>query len=59
MKIIKINNYIKCDTVLCNKLAEYKISTNSYKGDFYMCCNCFSEFQKLFKRTNTINEKNK
>lgn len=59
MKITKIKNYIKCDSILCNKIAEYKISANSYKGDFYMCSNCFNEFQKLFKRTNSNNEKNK
>lgn len=57
MNVTKINNYIKCDTVLCNKIATQKISTNSYKGDFYMCCECFNEFQKLFKRTASNNEK--
>ena len=58
MKLQKINNLIKCDVVMCNKTASYKISTNSYKGDFYFCNNCFSEVQKLFKRTTLKNEQN-
>ena len=59
MNITKIKNYIKCDSILCNKVAEYKICTNSYKGDSYMCINCFTDFQKLFKRTASNNEKSK
>lgn len=57
MNITRIKNYIKCDSVLCNKIAIYKISANSYKGDYYMCSECFNEFQKLFKRTPSNNEK--
>lgn len=59
MNITKIKDYIKCDSILCNKTANYKISANSYKGDFYICIECFNEFQKLLKRTNSNNEKNK
>ena len=59
MNITKIKNYIKCDSVLCNKIAMYKINSNSYKGDSYICTDCFNEFQKLFKRTSSNNEKNK
>ncbi len=57
MNITTIKNYIKCDSVLCNQIANHKISTNSYKGDFYMCSKCFNEFQKLFKRNTSNNEK--
>ena len=56
MKLQKINNLIKCDTVMCNQIANKKLSTNSYKGDYYFCERCFNELQKLFKRTNLKNE---
>ena len=56
MKIQQINNFIKCDTVMCNEIANHKLSLNSYKGDFFMCQKCFSEAQKLFKRTSLKNE---
>ena len=59
MNIMKIKNYIKCDSILCNKIAIYRITTNSYKGDSYMCLDCFNEFQKLFKRITSNNEKAK
>lgn len=58
MKIQQINNFIKCDTVMCNEIANHKLSLNSYKGDFFMCQKCFSEAQKLFKRTSFKNEQN-
>lgn len=59
MKITKINKIIKCDTILCNKNASYQISTNSFKGDYFICENCYSEYQKLFKRINLKDEQPK
>lgn len=41
---------------MCNKIASYKLSTESYKGDSFLCEECYSRFQKLFKRTNLKNE---
>ncbi len=56
MTITKIKNNIKCDSVMCNQLANFKISANSYKGDYFLCSNCFNEFQRLLKRNNLKNE---
>lgn len=51
MKLTKINKPIKCDTVMCNKTSLYEIISNSYKGNMYLCETCFTNFQKLFRRT--------
>lgn len=56
MNLQIINNNIKCDTVMCNQIAKYQLSTNSYKGNSFFCQKCFSLIQKLFKRTNTKND---
>lgn len=56
MTLLKINKLIKCDTVMCHKNATFKISTNSYKGDTFLCETCFNSLQKLLKRTITKNE---
>lgn len=56
MKLIRINKIIKCDTVLCHKNAIFKICTNSYKGDIFLCENCFKTLQSILKRTIIKNE---
>lgn len=56
MKLSKINKLIKCDTVMCNQIATNLLSTNSYKGDIFLCDLCFAQIQKLFKRTTIKNE---
>ena len=50
MKISKIFKEIKCDTILCNKTAEYELGLDSYKGNYFLCEKCFKNLQKLFKR---------
>ena len=35
MKIKKINENIKCDSILCFNNDKYEILTNSYKGNEY------------------------
>lgn len=52
MTISRISKLIKCDTVLCNKNANFEIVSNSYKGNIYMCEDCFKTLQNTFKRTN-------
>ena len=50
MKIFRITKNIKCDTVLCNKNADFKIDSMSYKGEIYLCEDCFHAIQKIFKK---------
>jgi len=50
MKISKILREIKCDTILCNKDANYELELDSYKGNYFLCEKCFKNLQKLFKR---------
>ena len=57
MKINKIIDNIKCDSILCFNNAVYEIQTNSFKGNQYLCLNCFKKYQKLFKEQNKANEK--
>lgn len=57
MKINKINENIKCDSILCFKNAQYEIITNSYKGNEYLCEDCYKKYQKLFKEIKKENEK--
>ena len=56
MKISKIVKLIKCDTVLCNLNAKYELVSNSYKGNIYLCEDCFKSMQNTFKRTSCKNE---
>ena len=56
MIINKINSNIKCDSVLCFKSAGYEIQSNSYKGNQYLCENCYKQYQKLFKENKKNNE---
>ena len=56
MILNKITSNIKCDSVLCFKNASYEIKTNSYKGNQYLCENCFKQYHKLFKENKKINE---
>ena len=56
MKIRQINENIKCDSILCFQNAIYEILTDSYKGNQYLCVNCYKKYQKLFKETKKINE---
>lgn len=51
MTISRISKLIKCDTVLCNQNANYEIVSNSYKGNIYLCEDCFKTLQNTFKRT--------
>ena len=57
MKIKKINENIKCDSILCFNNAKYEILTNSYKGNEYLCEDCYKKYQKLFKEIKNENEK--
>ena len=57
MKINRVTENIKCDSVLCFNTASYEIQTNSYKGNQYLCNNCFKKYQKLFKELGKSNEK--
>lgn len=56
MKIQQINDNIKCDSVLCFQNAQYLILTDSYKGNQYLCLDCYKKYQKLFKENKKINE---
>ena len=56
MKISSINENIKCDSILCFNNANFKIETNSFKGNQYLCNNCFKKYQKLFKDQTKKNE---
>ncbi len=56
MKINKINKYLKCDSILCFNNASFEILADSYKGNQYLCNDCFKKYQKLFKDTKKENE---
>lgn len=56
MKINKINKNLKCDSVLCFNNANFEILADSYKGNQYLCNDCFKKYQKLFKDTKKENE---
>ncbi len=56
MTITKLTKQIKCDTVLCDGFAMYKLCTKSYKGDSYLCEKCFNELKNIFKRIHNKNE---
>ena len=57
MKLNKINKSLICDTVLCNKLSSFQIETGSYKGNMFLCEDCFKNLSNIFKRS-TKNEQN-
>ena len=57
MKINKIQENIKCDSILCFNNANFEISTNSYKGNQYLCNSCYLKYKKLFKELKQNNEK--
>ena len=50
MKIININQNIRCDYLMCDKNASYKIELNTYKDDLYLCRNCYKNLKSLFKK---------
>ena len=56
MKISKLVENIKCDSILCFNHASYEIQTNSYKGNQYLCLDCYKKYQKLFKDQKKTNE---
>ena len=56
MKINKLTEIIKCDSILCFNNATFEILTNSYKGNQYLCINCYKNYQKLFKEQKKTNE---
>lgn len=56
MKINKLTEIIKCDSILCFNNATFEILTNSYKGNQYLCINCYKKYQKLFKEQKKTNE---
>lgn len=56
MKINKISQNIKCDSVLCFNNAKFELLTDSYKGNQYLCETCYKKYQKLFKDTKKDNE---
>ncbi len=57
MKINKSNNIFKCDIVGCNKNSTFEIKTGSYKGDLFMCENCFKQLRNLLKKESTNESK--
>ena len=57
MKINKVFQNIKCDSVLCFNNASFELETNSFKGNQYLCNNCFKNYQKLFKEQKNSHEK--
>ena len=57
MKINQIDSNIKCDSVLCFESASYQLITDSYKGNQYLCKNCFNKYKNLFKDIKKQNEK--
>ena len=57
MKITKINTPIKCDSILCYQNATIEIAANSYKGNQYLCDNCFENYKNLFKQVRQTSEK--
>ena len=57
MKISQVNESIKCDSILCFKNATFVIEANSYKGNQYLCKDCFKKYQKLFKEQKKSDEK--
>lgn len=59
MKISKPVFITKCDTVMCNKKAIFKLETNSYKGDTYLCESCFKNLLNSLKRLINKNETKK
>lgn len=42
---------------MCFKTACYEILTDSYKGNQYLCENCYKNYQKLFKETKKTDER--
>ncbi|MBQ8425334.1 MAG: hypothetical protein IJX17_04875 [Clostridia bacterium] len=56
MKITNVYNKIKCDVVLCNDDAKFEFITNSYKGNSYLCENCFNAMKNTIKKVATKNE---
>jgi len=50
MKIININQNIRCDSLMCNKNASYKIELNTYKDDLHLCQNFYKNLKLLFKK---------
>ena len=59
MTIEKITNNIICDTIGCNTLSTYVITTNSYKGNIILCTQCFKKLQNITKRIKDNNELSK
>ncbi len=56
--IVKIiTERMKCDTVTCNQDAICVIYTNNYKGNLFLCGECFEKYRKLFKESMYKNEK--
>ena len=56
MKLNRIKENIKCDSVLCFQNANFEIITNSFKGNQYLCNDCYKKYQKLFKESAKANE---
>ena len=56
MKINKLADKLKCDSILCFNNASFEIETNSYKGNQYLCLNCYKKYQKLFKEHKKTDE---
>ena len=53
----KIFDTIKCDTVMCNDNAVFKLETNSFKGNTYLCLKCYNDLKNLFKKDIKTNVK--
>ena len=56
MKISKINQQVKCDTVMCHELSTYVLEIESYKGNLYLCESCFKKLTNLLKKENKKND---
>ena len=53
----KIFDTIKCDTVMCNDNAVFKLETNSFKGNTFLCLKCYNDLKILFKKDIKTNVK--
>ncbi len=58
MKINIVKQKTICDTINCKENALYQISTYSYKGDLFLCKQCFKNLQNTLRRIRENNEVN-
>ena len=59
MKITRKEMKIRCDSLMCDAMAGFIIESESYKGNIYLCEECFKSLQTNIKKVNIKNEKTK